>query len=306
VTQHDQAAKRWRESIGQLNAWKRGGQRAVHKPLLTLLLVARAEQGLEPRLEFSAIQERLAVLLREFGPPRKSVHPEYPFWHLQTDGYWQVEDANQFPMKKGGYSPPKSELLRRDAAGAVPPDYWSALCEDPLLRGEITSALLDSFWPPTLHGLIRQAIGLQEPDEMRTASRKKRRRDPEFRDSVLMAYEHRCGVCGYDGRLEMIDLALDAAHVRWHAEGGPDEVSNAVALCSFHHVALDRGALGLTEDYRILISQHVHGGSRVVELLVRFHGERLHAPQAGYEKPTKDHVQWHTKQVFRGPARALT
>ena len=79
----------------------------------------------------------------------------------------------------------------------------------------------------------------------------------------LRIYEHRCAVCGYDGQLDNIDLALDAARIRWHAADGADAEDNGVGLCTFHHRALDRGAIGLDDDRRILVSQHVRGSQRV-------------------------------------------
>ena len=37
----------------------------------------------------------------------------------------------------------------------------------------------------------------------------------------------------------------EAAHIQWHSHGGPDQVANGLALCTFHHGAFDRGAIGL-------------------------------------------------------------
>ena len=36
----------------------------------------------------------LTELLRDFGPQRKSYHPEFPFWHLQSDGVWRRLTSN--------------------------------------------------------------------------------------------------------------------------------------------------------------------------------------------------------------------
>jgi putative restriction endonuclease len=298
------SAQRWKDSVSCLNTWKRGGQRAVHKPLLTLILLARADSGGSARLNFTEIEEPLTALLREFGPPRKALHPEFPFWHLQSDGYWKVEDAKSFKPKKGGSSPKKADLRKLNAVGYVPEQLWKTLTGQQSLRGEQTNILLDGFWPETLHEAIRQAVGLPDREVIGIPA-KRRQRDPAFRYTVLRAYEHRCAVCGYDGRLGSVDLALEAAHIRWHAEDGPDEVSNALALCSFHHVALDRGALGLTEDYRCQVSEHVHGGPAVEEWLLRFSGQNLRAPQLGHAKPGLSHLRWHLREVFRPPARTF-
>ena len=39
-----------------------------------------------------------------------------------------------------------------------------------------------------------------------------------------------------------------------HSQRGPDEVTNALALCVLHHALFDLGVLGITEDQRIRVS----------------------------------------------------
>jgi putative restriction endonuclease len=117
-------------------------------------------------------------------------------------------------------------------------------------------------------------------------------------------YEHRCAVCGYDGQLENTDLGIEAAHIKWHAAGGTDTEDNGLALCSFHHKALDRGAIGLDDDRRVLVSQHVRGSHGVGEWLLRFVGEPIRSPQAGEPPPAVGNMGWHRREVFRAPPRA--
>lgn len=68
------------DAIDELNIWKSGGARAPHKPLLLLLMLGRARRE-QRRLASYAddIKEPLRKLLRDFGPPHKALHPEYPF-----------------------------------------------------------------------------------------------------------------------------------------------------------------------------------------------------------------------------------
>ena len=58
-------------------------------------------------------------------------------------------------------------------------------------------------------------------------------------------------MCGFDGALGHYPVAIEAAHVRWHSQQGPDEMANALALCALHHALFDLGVLGITEDRRI-------------------------------------------------------
>ena len=54
---------------------------------------------------------------------------------------------------------------------------------------------------------------------------------------------------------------------------GPDTPNNGMALCSFQHLAFDRGALSLNDDLRILVSKDVHGQIHVDQLLLGFSGK---------------------------------
>jgi putative restriction endonuclease len=295
-------AARWRDALSDLHTWKRGAERAPHKPLLTLLLLARAEFGGANKVRFVEVRDRLDQLLREFGPSRRSHHPELPFWHLQYDGIWSVEGGKELPLKKGGHSPARSTLERNDVAGHVPEDLWQALRKDSGLRQELTEKLLRGFWPETLHSAIRQAVGL--PDEVDVGvSSMRTPRDPQFREEVLRAYERRCVVCGYDGRLADTLLGIDAAHIRWRAYSGPDVIANGLALCSLHHVALDSGAIGISPQRTVLVSCDVTGLRMVEEYLCRFAGKRLRPPQGSFPGPGDGFIEWHRKQVFHAPER---
>ena len=123
------------------------------------------------------------------------------------------------------------------------PDSAHDLEADPHLLAGVVRAILDANFPATLHGDILAAVGLDlEADELApvaTTGQSARRRDPTFRERVLTAYEYQCAVCGYDGQLLREAVGLEAAHIRWWAADGPDEVDNAVALCSLHHKLLD-------------------------------------------------------------------
>ena len=84
-----------------LGVWSRGGERAPHKPLLALYALGRWSGGNCDPIPYTEINAKLRPLLQEFGPPRRSHHPEYPFWHLQTDGVWAVSVAGPLQPRKG-------------------------------------------------------------------------------------------------------------------------------------------------------------------------------------------------------------
>jgi putative restriction endonuclease len=291
------------DRFAKIKIWKRGSVRAPHKPLLLLYALAALQRGEERLIPFPNIERDLGRLLEDFGPPR-ATRPEYPFWHLQSDGLWEIpeRDALQADLDEASnrHNPRLTVIREIGAHGGLSTDLYEHLRAQPQLVNRIVQHLLDAHWEPTYHDDILNAIGMPWVTISRAV-----RRDPAFRDTILRIYEHRCAVCGYDGQLERTDLGIEAAHIRWHAAGGPDTPDNGLALCSFHHKTFDRGAIGLDDNRRILISQHVRGSHGVDELLFRFIGQTLRPPQCGEPEPALQNITWHRREVFRAPARLM-
>ena len=223
-----------RARIDGVATWQRGDQRAPHKPLLLLTALARFADGTE-RLPFTEIEAPLRALLRDFGPARAGYHPEYPFWRLQNDGLWVLDGGGDLVRRASNADPTLTSLRTVDPAGRFPDDVAALLRAQPALIEEVAASILDAHFPATLHDDILAAVGLDLGAD--GSGRRRRRRDPGFRDAVLRAYGYRCAVCGFETRVGHQLVGIDAAHVRWHQAGGAgvDDVSNGVALCALHH-----------------------------------------------------------------------
>lgn len=126
-----------RRQIAEISVWKRGDQRAPHKPLLLLMALARCSRGEERLIPFEEVNAKLTQLLREFGPARKSYHPEYPFWRLQNDGIWVVTDADRLETRQANTDAKKSELLKHNVHGGFKPELYEALRDDSALISDI-------------------------------------------------------------------------------------------------------------------------------------------------------------------------
>ncbi|HEY3298705.1 MAG TPA: HNH endonuclease [Armatimonadota bacterium] len=286
------------ESVRRLNTWHRGEERAPHKPLLLLLALARVANHSGRLTSFEEIEPRLRALLEEFGPPRISVHPEYPFWRLQSDGLWEVVESHSLTRRKSNSDPLKSELLKYHICGGFPAPIYEALKRDTALRAQLATEILNAHFPSSIHEDILQAVGLAI-DVVTVPGP----RSPLFRESVLRAYDHACAVCGYSVRLGNSDMGLEAAHIKWHQAGGSDEVSNGLACCTVHHRALDRGAIGVSTDLRILVSSDLHGAGKLQEWFLSLAGKFLREPNIAGLAPAVSAVDWHRREVFRDPAR---
>lgn len=180
-----------------------------------------------------------------------------------------------------------------------------ALQREPSLLGRMARVLLDLNFPPPLHEELCGAVGLElEAVETGRLSTARRQRDRRMRELVLTAYEYQCAFCGYDGSIGAVPVGLEAAHVRWWAFDGPDEVDNGLCLCSLHHRLFDKGVLGIGNGHRILVSQGFVGRSPAArEHVIALAGRPLIGPQPGVSPIAAAHRSWHTSQVFHGTPR---
>lgn len=290
----------WLDRVGSIRRWSRDGYRAPHKPLLLLYALGHHQRRGGAQLEYSEVEADLERLLREFGPARRTT-PAYPFHYLVSDGLWRVTT----PGGEGSPGPSAPRLRRSRASGGLVPELSAALDEEPALRARITRLLLDNNFEPSLHADILALVGLDlGPGEERTDSAAERGRDPGFRDLVLTAYEYRCAFCGYEGLIDGASVGLEAAHVRWWAFEGPDDLTNGLCLCSIHHLLFDKGVLGTSTDRTVTVSTRFASRSAAAERIVlSLAGVPVHTPQRGFPVVADNHLEWHMEQVFRGPAR---
>lgn len=284
-----------RARVADLSVWSRGSERAPHKPLLLLWSLGRCAAGKDRLASYSEVDEGLKPLLVEFGPPRSSYHTEYPFWYLRNDGLWEVQGAEAAKVREGkADQPTRSELLRLGASGGLVPDAYGLVRSDPRLLHEISALLVDAHFPDSVRDDVLSAVGLDDLEVVR-----RRKRDPAFREAVLVAYGYRCAVCDFDARLGNAPLAIEAAHVQWHQAGGPDRVDNGLGLCSLHHKLLDRGAFTLGAGGGIVVSQLVNGNEATAQALLRFHGSEIRLPREAEARPAEEFLDWHRREVFR-------
>jgi putative restriction endonuclease len=294
------------ERLMNLRQHRQDGKRSPHKPLLVLLALARLAAVGSSALTWSDTRHSLGALLMEFGPTSTTSPKQaaaYPFTRLRSDGLWTLDQ--DVPMDRVG------PLESTGVTGRLLPSIERAM-QDRRVLYSTARALVESEFPPSIAGDVLAAVGL-DPDEIsglaghlstgETEAPVTRRRSGDWPRRILSAWDRQCAFCGFDGQLGMGSVGLEAAHVRWFNFGGPDSLDNGIALCALHHKLFDRGALGLSEDYRIVISSHftarTDAGRRVYEL-----ADRSLRPKPGTRLPSPEHVHWHATQVFKD--RALT
>lgn len=293
------------DAIDNLKTWKRGGERAPHKPLLLLYALAKYTNDPEAKLGFSLIEDDIHELLNEFWKIRPSKHHvNDPFWRLQNDKIWQVEADGEIRQTSSG-SAYVADLKRHNAVGFFSHNVAKEIRDNPNLVQRAVQKLLDEHFPETLHMSLRESVGLFHGTISYEKSSKKIRRDPKFRENVLHAYGYSCAVCGFNLRVKTLPVGLEAAHIKWHQYGGPDTENNGLALCATHHKLLDSGVLTLSEDYRVILSKWVHSPDDSDKFIEQHQEREIRLPTNKKHSPGKDYIRWHRKEVFKEPEIAL-
>lgn len=185
-----------------IRVWQRGDRRAPHKPLLILMALGILARGENPRIKYADIESKLGRLLEEFGPSGSNASRHYPFWHLATDGLWQLHGPADILARPPGATPTVGELRANHVSGGFPLEIQTELQKNPALTAEVARRVLDAHFPESIRQDVIDAVGLSlETADASGSDSTARRRDPAFRDKVLLAYEYRCCVCGHDLRL---------------------------------------------------------------------------------------------------------
>lgn len=122
-------------------------------------------------------------------------------------------------------------------------------------------------------------------------------RDRVFRKLILQAYDERCAITGLKlinggGRAEVA-----AAHIRPVQAGGPDIISNGLALSGTAHWMFDRGLISLSDDLEILVSRQVNDPDGIQNIINRT--GRAIAPNRQTDRPHPHFLQWHRENCFK-------
>jgi putative restriction endonuclease len=281
----------WLERIARLRRATSAGERDPDHALLLLHLLGRLHRyGLQP-VRFREIEGTFGRLLAEYGPPRPR-RPGMAFYHLSRD-LWEATAADGSALPG-----PDPDILRGcDATGRLTPGFAKELLADPALFGQVVRVLLDLNFEPSLHAELSAAAGVDSPSAGAG-------HDPVGRQRVLVAYACRCAFCGFEGWLGDTVVGLEPARLRWRAFHGADDLTNCVCLCALHHRLLDKGVVGLTPGGMILVSRHFVGTTRTArDQVLALAGRLALVPQRGFPGLDGRNLDWHARQVFRGPTR---
>lgn len=291
--------------MARLNVDRATGDPAPHKPLLLLVVLELADQGLlvgdvlplTPELAFRFFSYWEIVRHRRSQPPNVRL----PFHHLESDGIWTALDENRSPSRD-----------RRTTAHAAFSEGFVAVLTDSGHRQQARRILISEYFRPEERLALYSLCGVSIPTEEEyvkdaqvaaLADAQQQGRELRFRLSVVSAYNYTCALTGY--RLTTISGAsiVDAAHIRPFASSRNNEPANGLALCKNAHWLFDQGLWAVAADSRILIAEGCFAESCPDGKSLRdYRGALLRLPSSTALRPSPLHLAWHREHVFQGNA----
>ena len=282
-----------------IRIFAKGGKLAPHKPLLLLYALAQFKNEKIERIAFNDAESIVGPLIQTYGPFNSTTSVTYPYARLANDKseIWWIEEHD----KNASDDLSLTQARDRNLKAGFSDDVLRQFRDNPKLIDLVAINLLERHFPPSLRPDILDAVGLYlGQDEIEAVIRKKR--NPRFRSIVLTAYYEQCAVCKCDIKMNGAAVALEAAHIQMHSAGGPDEVTNGLALCVIHHKLFDLGAMTVDKDMNVRVSERVVGdwGRKLND---EFHERPIALPRSTSMEPEPQYIRWHNEKIFKGIVR---
>lgn len=246
------------DKLRNLKVHQRNGRRSRHKPLALMWAIARNARGGSRLAPWPEFRDEVGCLLVQFGHPQSSPTPEYPFWHLQTSGLWDIRGVPQDQTDKISAS-----VFDRSNPEAGFTGQADRLLSDPYVRSQAIAVLRETHFAEFAQHTLMEQLGLagyenasgidasaeesheeRGPADRRLTSTSRIVRNVVLAGRVKKLHDDHCQVCG-EQVAKRFGTYSEAAHIRGLGQphNGPDELTNLLVLCPNHHVQFDTLAI---------------------------------------------------------------
>jgi putative restriction endonuclease len=193
--------------------------------------------------------------------------------------------------RDGGFD----ERLAAQPFRAISDEDFNAIVDLGLVDEDALLPRVDEL-PLVPGGVGEERAAWAGPVERATVLVNRAVRDRQFRKRVLDVYGSRCALTGMKlinggGRAE-----TQAAHIKSVEAGGPDAVTNGIALSGTVHWMFDRGLISLSDAGDILLSRAINDRDSVERLI---HPDRkARFPARSADRPRAEYLHWHRTTCF--------
>jgi putative restriction endonuclease len=295
--------------------------RSPYKPLLLLSVMDLLAQGsihsslIEPSLDLG---ELFSLYCRLILPADRRYNIAMPFFHLSRDGFWHlVPLPGKEAVVASGRRLVSVGLLTQTIQGArLDEELHTLLCVRDS-RDALRACLIETYFAPEVHEkLVKQGIVNQEAfdyghfllerarrqpvkeDELAYDAVQEPVRDQGFRHAVVIAYAHRCAMCGVRMRTPGGHTAVVAAHIIPWSISHNDDPRNGMALCTLCHWTFDEGLVSVSPDYVVITSPQLSARGNVPGHLATLQGRGVLGPSEKLLWPDPRSLKWHLQEVF--------
>ncbi len=116
-------------ALCSMNVWRDSGGWAINKPLFLLLVLHLYHNGADRLIPFRSVESKLRCLLKRMKPSVSQQHPEYPYWYMRNESFWELHNLD--PNLKTMAGTPTAESLREShVTGGIKLSIYRHLMSD--------------------------------------------------------------------------------------------------------------------------------------------------------------------------------
>ncbi|MFM7365366.1 MAG: HNH endonuclease [Cuspidothrix sp.] len=289
------------------NSKKRGT--ALHKPILILSVIDLINRDIIDTNEIRVSDELIETFEQYWqiiGSHSYAGGLHYPFFHLQSEGFWHLEFKPDF----NGLQPKTTNKLKQAVEYAYLEQELFEFLQNEITRKELLDALITAFFPEIDYQIdsilkINQnfeneiIIPGSPKDSPKYRLQKTIIRNAFFRKAVVSVYGCQCAFCGLIVNKNLSQNIVDGAHIKPFSQFYDSRIHNGIALCKNHHWAFDRGWFAVDEKYKIIVSKELEEVSPHAKPIKDFHGEKLILPKTEKYFPDIKALEWHRQNIFQ-------
>ena len=293
---------------------------APHKPFLLLSILDLISQGaitqnfIEPSFE---LVDTFNYYWNSIMPLGSKTSMSYPFYHMRSEAFWHLV-PNKGCKDQPGLTVSSMVKLRQIYAGARMNDELFQLMCNPETMEQLRAILIETYFAPEIRlklleqGHLNYAAYQYSEKLLKVAERQeqfekpedepdwqKKIRDQGFRRTIVVLYQHRCALCGIRMLTPEGHTIVDAAHVKPWKDSFDDRPTNGMALCKLCHWSFDKGLMGVSKKYEVLVSKQIVKEQNYPGHILTLTDRPIFTPEKESFWPTQDNLHWHRKKVFR-------
>lgn len=286
---------------------KRGN--APYQPILLLSIIDLIAQGQLETPQITVSDELIQTFKKYWnllGSPAYKGGLHYPFFALQTQGFWKLNFQPDFD----GLQPKTEKRLKEAVECAILDSQLFDLLQDSDSRSELIDILISVWFSESskqieeisqINQTFQEATQLEivDRDESpRSTLRRSVIRNAFFRKAIVHVYDYKCAFCQLKVMRSLTQNIVDGAHIKPFAEFYDSKIENGISFCKNHHWAFDRGWFTINEDYKILVAEDLKEEFPYGRVMKDFHGELILLPEVEAYYPSLESLNWHRSNIF--------